>query len=201
MTLKDLLRKKDSPKGQSMLPGDRVPMPEVKLMRSDTHTQEIINAPTFPEDEVLFISEGKERTRSPSSPRSPSRFRSLSNTSTASKDTKAGNSERPRNERRLSQLLHIRSPSHGSRHSSVHVPNDLPQIVDDTNPSEDREASWEERATLLAKENLNSRRGMFSETTSPSGDDSTQSNSRRASLRQGSDAQGDVYPSVQILID
>ena len=193
MTLKDLLRKKDTIKGHSQLPSDHVPTPEVILMRSDTQTQEIISAPSYLEEEAPLVRKSEEGSSSPRSPKSPSRFRSLSTTSTASKDSKAGTTERPGNERRLSQLFHRRSPSHGSRHSSIHIPTDLPQIEDSTKPSEDQEALWEERATLLAKENLNLRRGISAEIASTLNEDShTGPKSTPASVRHISDAQGDV---------
>ena len=164
MTLKDLLKKKDLIKAHSNPPSDYAPpAPEVTLMRSDTHTQEILTAPTIPDDnELPPPRKSHDRPKTPTSPNSSgkrtSRFRSLSSASfTSSKDPKPGGGERPGSERRLSQLLHLRSSSYSSRHSSVHVPDDLPQIERDgvNEKSEDQEARWEERATLLARENLN----------------------------------------------
>ena len=195
MTLKDLLKKKDLIKEQSKPSGDHATItPEVTLMRSDTYTQEIISAPTYPDDEISLASKSQDRPRSPTSAKRPSRFRSLSSTSNGSKDSKAGTGERPGNERRLSQLLHIRSSSYSSRHSSVYVPDDLPQIEDRLNAVEDQEARWEERATLLAKENLNFRHGIATENPSLQ----AESNpilplNGVATAKNISNAEGDVY--------
>ena len=202
MTLKDLLKKKNLIREESKLSGDHaIITPEVILMRSDTHTQEIISAPTYPGDESSLARKSQDRPRTPTSPKWPFRFRSLSSTSNGSKDSKAGVGERPGNERRLSQLLHIRLSSHSSRHSSVYVPDDLPQIEDGVNASEDQEAQWEERATLLAKENLNLWHDIVTEDVSPPmGSDQIAPLNKRASAGLISNAQGDVNSTTKTSI-
>ena len=115
--------------------------PEFTFLRSDTHTQEIINPPSFASDAVPVLIKDSQSTS-----KRPSRFRSSSSISKESKG-----------ERSLSQFFHRHSLSHESRSSSVNVPNDLPSIDDANTGREDREAQWEERATRLAKENLNLR--------------------------------------------
>ncbi|MCJ1311381.1 hypothetical protein MMC25_005052 [Agyrium rufum] len=61
-------------------------------------------------------------------------------------------------EKRRSGLAKLRSVSYSSsRHStSVHVPSDLPSIENGNagQTSEDKEAKWEERATILAREKI-----------------------------------------------
>jgi len=55
-----------------------------------------------------------------------------------------------RSEKRLSSLLNIRPSSQGSRSSPINVPSDLPDI-NDTGETDDKEAQWEKRATILAQ--------------------------------------------------
>ena len=143
MTLKDLLKKKEKAKADEQVPASTSATPEFTIMRTDTHTQEILTPPSFDADEPPSL--GKDKL---SISKRPSRFRSSSFASTASKDL--------RGERRhLSERLHLRSHSHGSSVSSVNVPIDLPDIEDDGTRNEEKEAQWEERATILAKGNPN----------------------------------------------
>lgn len=147
MTLKDLLTRKDSSNsrgGSSRAVGGSSPVvkgssPEFTLMRTNTNSQEIIRPPSP-------ISEGRPTLAadSPSPSRRPFRFRSSSSVSTIPKDA--------RSERRLSSLLHLRNNSRGS---SVNIPTDLPNIDETNKGQEEKEAQWEARATILAKENPN----------------------------------------------
>ncbi|MCJ1357957.1 MAG: hypothetical protein MMC33_007954 [Icmadophila ericetorum] len=144
MTLKDLLKKKDklraSEHGRN---GSLVEAPpNITITRSDTTTNEIL----FPHPPAApMVEEKLETGRS-------RRFRSLSNASSsnASKESKG--------EKRISQILHLRSHSHDS---SVHVPTSLPSIDPANQSHEETEAQWEARATLLAKENFNRPHGIF----------------------------------------
>ncbi|KAJ5371805.1 Tetratricopeptide-like helical [Penicillium concentricum] len=124
------------------------PAPEFKLIRSDTNTQEIITAPSDPNDQTQYLSSPTQEE-----PTSPRRSFQLFNRSP--KLASATSQSPPRRERRLSNLLHLdpRSRSN-SRDSSANIPADLPQIDDDHSASkQEREALWEKRATVLVQQN------------------------------------------------
>ncbi|MCJ1396402.1 hypothetical protein MMC18_009292 [Xylographa bjoerkii] len=148
MTLKDLLGRKDKvqrgiqPDYGSSAPA--VAMPEFTFMRTDTNTQEIIEPPSPLSERPVPV-----RLESSNNAKSPSRFRSSANASISSKEPKA--------ERRLSSLLSLR----GHSHSSINVPTDLPSIDAGTEGDEEHEAKWEQRATILAKENPNLKHGVL----------------------------------------
>ena len=158
MTLKDILKKKDKIKSGDPLPAGSPtdPVPEFTFLRSDTNTQERIKPPTFhdeapPSSDTHHLSKHFSRLRSPSNVSQSSR--------PSSKD-----------EHRLSQRLHLRSHSRSSSQSSINVPRDLPDIQDVAVHGEDKQAQWEERATILAKENPNNRpisQGSHSRPTTP----------------------------------
>ena len=188
MTLKDLLKKKDKLKAprvpQKLAPADRS---EFTIIRSDTNTQEIISPPSFDSDTVSTLDENQ-----PSTSKRPSRFRSLSSVSTASRDSKG--------EKRHSHFLSRRSYSHDPRTSSINVPVDLPSIDDVVNEgTEEREAQWEKRATILAKENPNLRQSTSHNDLGTAARETKLeiSNARREGVGQAaaghiSDAKGDV---------
>ena len=144
MTLRDLLRKKDKIKDNAPPPADSPPVPpmEFTFMRSDTNTEELIRPPSYPDipprDETEPTRKRFSRLRSSST---------ASNVSTASKASSTA-----RSEKRLSERLHIHSHSRASSAGSVNVPSDLPTISDDKAQGEEKEALWEERATILAQE-------------------------------------------------
>ena len=153
MTLKDILKKKEKIKEDVtrsvVSPPDPDPIAEgFTFLRSDTNTQELINPPSF-------TSEAAEPTPHKNEHRLSSHFarlRSSSNASTQSAHSRTS----PKSEKRLSQRLHLnrsRTPSS----SSVNVPADLPDIQDVAVQGEEKEAQWEERATMLAKGNPNNR--------------------------------------------
>ena len=139
-------------------------------MRSNTNTQEIIQPPSPPCATSL-----PDTVNSNTAKRS-SRFRSSSNASTASKFTDAEN--------RLSSLLKLRSHS---RSRSLNIPTDLPSISDRKLGLDDQEAQWEERATILAKENPNLKHNV------PLNEKPDNvATTRPVSVRSISNAQGDV---------
>ena len=150
MTLKDLLKKKEKIRSDvtpSVIPAPDgpPPPPEFTIMRSDTHTQELIRPPTFASDN------NPPPIKDSSVTKRFSRLRSASSASTSSnKSTSPG-------EKRLSQRLHLRSGSRASSQSSINVPTDLPDIQDLSLEGEEKEARWEERATILAKVKPHSR--------------------------------------------
>ncbi|MCJ1288319.1 hypothetical protein MMC26_007674 [Xylographa opegraphella] len=186
MKLKDLLRKKDQ--GQHDIQPDHKPsalvisMPEFTILRTDTNTRETIEPPSPPSESTLPV-----RPESSQNARRLSRFRSFSNASASSREPKA--------ERRLSSLLNLRSHSHGS----ANVPTDLPSIDSSTVGDEEREARWEQRATILAKENPNLKHGVLPTEEFCVGASSLNpfsnplSDARPAIRRSISDAQGDDH--------
>ncbi|MCJ1479279.1 hypothetical protein MMC13_007964 [Lambiella insularis] len=142
MTLKSLLKRKDNIQLDNPSSASALPPSEFTFMRTDTNTQEILEPPSPPPEEPRSNVRG-----SPSNGKYSSRFRSSFSASTASSE--------PKVDRRLSSLLHLRSHS---RSSSINVPIDLPYIVDgNTEGTDEQEAEWEKRATILAKENPNVR--------------------------------------------
>ena len=185
MTLKDLLRRKDriqhdnQPENGASVPA--ASMPEFTFLRTDTNTQEIIEPPSPPSEKLVH-----GRRASSNNANNPSRFRSSSHASTSSTEPKA--------ERRLSSLLGLRSHSR----SSINVPTDLPSIAAGTEGDEEQEAQWEQRATILAKENPNLKHGVPLTEELPAATakwslSSGASNDSKPVIRRSiSDAQGDV---------
>ena len=155
MPLRDILKKKDKVEhdvqGASGLPK----VDDFTFVRTDTHTEEIIVPPTFDEDNIAA-----EDAHGAGRPKILSRFRKASNVSARSQnstnavdDTPVEAGSSPNGKRRLSQRLHLTPKSRASSHSSIIVPSDLPSISDDFDaPVEEKEAKWEERATILAQE-------------------------------------------------
>lgn len=137
MGLRDILRKKEditndpSTVDAASLPSN-LQTPEFRLVRSDTHAQEVIEPPS-PDHHSRRqhdVDASYLRASSPGRSRSASVSSQLSTASTSSKARK-----------RLSERLHLSRP----RSSSAHVPQDLPDIVADGNV----EDQWEKRATML----------------------------------------------------
>lgn len=143
MTLKDILTKKEKIKK------DVTPNAEgFTFLRSDSNTQELIRPPSF-------TNEAAEPTLPKTQHRLSSHFSRLRSSSDASTHS-AQSRTSPKSEKRLSQRLHLnrsRTPSL----SSVNVPTDLPEIQDLAVQGEEKEAKWEERATILAKGNPNNK--------------------------------------------
>lgn len=188
MPLKDLLKKRDKIKAggenKQASPPPQSPT-EFTFMRSDTNSQELIQPPSFP---------GEDAPPPPSheyhSSKLVSRFRSSSNASTTSKASSKG-------EKRLSHRLHLRSASRASSFSSI-IPEDLPSIEDGAIGSEEKEAKWEERATILAKENAITH-NPTDVTTEKSGLESRgDSGSGPQITRNISDAKGDVRVGAEV---
>ena len=153
MTLKGILKKREKIKEDVTPSAVSPPEPDAiadgfTFLRSDTNTQELIKPPSF-------TSEAAVPTPHKSEHRLSSRFSRLRSSSDASThSTQSGVSHK--SEKRLSQRLHLnrsRTPSS----SSVNVPTDLPDIKDHAVQGEEKEAQWEERATMLAKGNPNNR--------------------------------------------
>jgi Sel1 repeat len=154
MPLKDLLKKKEktsqdanegAPAPETLPTPQTLPIPEFTFMRTDTNTQEIIRPPSFAGDNDPIPTPPENLTPPPK--RSLSRFRKSSIPSPKESTTPT---------RKLSQRLHL---SRASSTTSVHIPPDLPTIPDpytQKGDQQEREAQWEERATILAKESKSS---------------------------------------------
>ncbi|EDU50457.1 conserved hypothetical protein [Pyrenophora tritici-repentis Pt-1C-BFP] len=138
MTLKDLLKKKDkirdegaptSPTGPTLSPD----IPEFHFFRTTTSTQESIEPPSFPGDPT------REAPLLSPAPRGAfGRFRSRSSTS-----AQGGG---------IAERLHFGRSRSGS---SVNVPDNLPEVGGDgVARTEDDEAKWEKRATVLVTATL-----------------------------------------------
>ena len=175
--LKDLLKKKDNITKNAQPPSKPADLavPEFRIIRTTTETEEIIEPPHFEVDDVKPANAGKEpkrerrrtlfsRSASAGTPKNADKTR----TSLDGEDTKGSSlAIRPKNERRLSERLHIggRSRSKTNETTSSHLPENLPAApdavsvpsirvdgADDGNKyaNAQREAQWEKRATILA---------------------------------------------------
>lgn len=143
MALKDLLKKKDkirdegatptSPMGPTLSPD----VPEFQFFRTTTSTQETIEPPSFPGDPTR-----ESPLLSPTSRGKFGRFRSRS--SASSQGSQAGGEQK---HDKLAERLHFgRSRSS----SSINVPDNLPEVGGDgVARTEEEEAKWETRATVL----------------------------------------------------
>ena len=149
MPFRDLLKKKEKIEEQTdyRQPQQREalePPPAFKIVRSDTHTEELLDPPSFsPSDD-----RSPRPARSPPSPqRSIGRFRSISRGGDAEGSPK-------KDHKRLSDMLHLnRDKSRSSSISSANLPSNLPDVPDaytDRGDQEEKEAKWEQRATILA---------------------------------------------------
>lgn len=144
MTLKDLLKKKDKIKDEGAAPGSRdgptlsPDVPEFQFFRTTTSTQETIEPPSFPGDPTR-----KQPLLAPEPQGKFGRFRSHSNAS--SRD--GGKSHET-----LVERLHL---GRNRSSSSANVPDNLPEVGGDgVARTEEEEARWEKRATVLVTEGL-----------------------------------------------
>ncbi|KAF4154127.1 hypothetical protein CNMCM6936_003900 [Aspergillus lentulus] len=159
MPLRDILHKKDKINDSgSQYPPD-VPsnaVPEIKFIRSDTISHEVIDPSSTGGDVSEHRGDhGQSDLLEPSRPSSSTHRRSLnifSRSRSPSDSSEPASPSRPRGEHRLSQLLHRDRGSRRASSSSVNVPSDLPQISDDKVDEQEREAQWEKRATILAQQ-------------------------------------------------
>ena len=156
MPFRDLLKKKDrieeqpdyaSPQQRDTLE----PPPSFRFVRSDTHSEELLDPPSFsPSDDQPprgAQSPPREVHSPPSPQRSISRLRGFSRSSDADGSPK-------KEHKRLSDRLHLhRDRPRSSSTSSANLPSNLPEIPDaysDKVDQEEKEARWEQRATILA---------------------------------------------------
>lgn len=197
MPLKDLLKKKDklsNDEDKTPVVSETPEVPEFTFLRTDTNTQEVIQPPSFADD-----SKGVTVPPAPSMPPDTPQTSSKLSLGRLRKGSNASPSlDPPKEHRRLSQRLHLGSKSRASSTSSVNVPVDMPTITDaysEAGDKEEKEAKWEERATLLAMKNVHNRAPtaeMSQMSISPACADSHQrSHSRSRSIRSISDIESD----------
>lgn len=195
MTLRDLLKKKDKieernatqPQAQKQ---ESLEPPPFKIYRSDTNTEELIKPPSFASDKDFSQPSGA--TGAPPSP--PSGRSPLGRLGSFSRSSDRDGSPQ-KEHKRLSERLHLGSMSK-SRSSSAHssnLPSNLPDIPDAYSPrgdQEEKEAEWEQRATMLA----NTTRPRTPDASSAPAADMSQLSveSPRGRPRSISDAQSDV---------
>jgi TPR repeat protein len=198
MPFKDLLKKKDKlaedDDGQTPDVSQPPKTPEFKFIRTDTTSQEVIEPPSFAGDQNAVTFPPR-----PSTPPDTSHTSSKLSLGRLRKGSNASPSpDSPKEHKRLSQRLHLGSKSRASSTSSVNIPADLPTITDpysEDGDKQEKEAKWEERATILARENLHSRppvAEMSHMSVGPADTGSHQrSHSRSRSIRSISDVESD----------
>ncbi|KAF1989621.1 HCP-like protein [Aulographum hederae CBS 113979] len=205
MPLKDLLKKKEKVENvpaQDPPATAAAPAPEFTFLRSTTTTQEVIEPPNHPDDvttpsfksQNLEVSKRQSRFRRSSNasqtqglPTPESRNSSINTAGSVSPDNR---SSKHKSDRRLSHRLHLTSRSRTASSTSVNLPSDLPELdAVESKEDDEKEAQWEQRATLLAKSNVVPR------PDSAGGDDGYKSSDGkrpRARSRTVSDAPGDA---------
>jgi hypothetical protein len=159
MTLKDLLKKKDKIKDEGATPAMRSgpilspDVPEFQFFRTTTSTQESIEPPSFPGDPTR-----EQPLLSPEPRGAFGRFRRHSNA--ASQGSHTGTTEGVA--KGLERLHFGRTRSS----SSAHVPENLPEVGGDgVARTEDEEAKWEKRATVLVTEGALNQGGVSGPST------------------------------------
>ncbi|KAL8374940.1 hypothetical protein RB599_001578 [Gaeumannomyces hyphopodioides] len=161
MGLRDLLKKKDKDADEGgpaeKQQSDDLPKPpDFKFIRSDTHGAEVIHPPSAPVTPKMAAAD----SGSVSGGEGGGGRRSFFGGSSRKRDASTGHlgsgeEKKEKGLRRLSQKLHL-GRSGGGGPSSENVPQDLPEIVVGPAAGTDGdgdEAQWEQRATLLAREN------------------------------------------------
>jgi TPR repeat protein len=197
MPLKDLLKKKDklsNDEGKISAVPQTAEAPEFKFLRTDTYSQEVIEPPSFADD----LKGAAVPLRPSTPPDAPQTSSKLSLGRLRKGSSASPSADSPKEHRRLSQRLHLGSKSRASSTSSVNIPADLPTIADPYSESGDKqetEAKWEERATILARENVHSHlptAEMSQMSINPADAGSQQrSHSRSRSIRSISDVESD----------
>ncbi|ODH20509.1 hypothetical protein ACO22_05872 [Paracoccidioides brasiliensis] len=172
------------------------PHPEFKFIRTDTVSEERIHPPSLedtnlqsdpsshahpfhPNSQSQSQCQFESQSTTTSSPSTTSRkrfsrFRRHSNVSSAASGENSPNNDRSpsrseKDERPLSQRLHLNRSSRAASTSSGLLPADLPQIGPDTGDAQELEAQWEKRATVLVQGTLTGI-GVRSVSPQPQGD-------------------------------
>lgn len=210
MPLRDFLQKKDqinedhaNYRYTTGLPSGTVnPVPEIRFVAPDpapTTSNEPSSPPTCDDSIGSEVdnhsASNSNRLSLGSSPASSPQRRSLSlllhrssrsrSPSESSTGASPSGSPPPSRQRRLSNLLH-RGHSGSPSPISAHIPADLPRIEDDgKGDTQDKEAQWERRATVLVQQNTQIGSPGLSL-------DSTYGNGQSASTRARSSSRGVV---------
>ena len=170
--LKELLKKKEKI-GQDTqpLPQASLNVPEFKIIRTTTESEEAIEPPSYPDDNGIPSQKArKPKDRWSKEHKHHLGFRKSSNAEETKDPTAAAESSqlpvRPKADRRLSERLHLHRQSRSpSADSSNNLPQNLPDAPTAVGPTEggnaqeekevkaQREAQWEKRATILAQSN------------------------------------------------
>ena len=174
--LRDRLRRKNQlSRSHENADSVRTAVPALTIVRSDTHSREILNPPSFgPEKpDGAWEHASGDIARGSSHPKStPSRS--------------------PPGESRLSSIFHLRSHSRTKSNSASVQEDQRPLGSDQLEDSEDKEAQWEKKATILAQDHA----GLFHEPRLGLSTGSTEglekARDASPSRRSISDAQGDV---------
>jgi hypothetical protein len=153
MPLRDHFKKKEKSEADSTSAEALPPPPHFTFLRSDTHTEEVLSLPDDPPNDPYdrpSSADGSSEGPRARLSRFTGRSRSQSTASNASRTSEASKSkDRLAGSKRLSQRLGLRKDT-----SSAAVPQDLPDIHDGQDGDGD---AWEQRATILARENEKNR--------------------------------------------
>ena len=200
MPLKDILKKKhhiqadqtaSNPPHSTLAPP--ISPEGFTFMRSDTNTQEIITPPTFAGDDS-FPSE--KDLSSPEKHKRRSLFHRASSNGVPTHpppvpepSPKDRPTERPGGVRRISaQVMRFSNRDRAGSTGSVTLPQELPEIEGGRVGEVEREAKWEERATILANADV-----RVSEKGGEPGRDGAVGGSERKGLKRSvSGPEGDV---------
>lgn len=186
MPFKDLLKKKEKIESTDAVLTETAVLPkasEFTFMRTDTNTQELIQPPRFDSDDRLDAPAQASTT--------PKRFSRFRKGSTSQSEQSA--SPPAKEHKRLSQRLHLSGSGHSRSNSSINLPDNLPEVPNAYSVEGDvqeKEAIWEERATLLASQRPLSSAGTPAAIVGQLGPASTTDASGRS--RSPSDAASDV---------
>lgn len=200
MPLRNLLKKKEKieektdtysrPSSQPQQLQQAFDPPQVKIFRSDTHTEELLSPPSFPDESAPAPNQTFYHALPTSQEKS---FHRVQESSWTSEREEASQKQH----RSLSDRLHLssknRSKSAGA--TSSHVPAGLPEIPDAYTrggDEEEKQAEWEQRATVLVSANRspNARPELAHSTTGMSQLSIGESQRRRSASI--SDAESDV---------
>ncbi|KAF2850746.1 HCP-like protein [Plenodomus tracheiphilus IPT5] len=178
MTLKDLLKKKEKithDTGTTTTPRTLSPsIPEFQFLRTTTSTQETIEPPSFPGDPTRY----DKPLLSPEPHSRFGRFRSKSS---------AGQSAGWQQSKLAERLNFGRTRSA----TSINVPDNLPEVGGDgVARTEEEEAKWEKRATVLVTEGLAHGAGGGSQPGTPSFENADFGAVRPAAARGGTESVG-----------
>ena len=204
--LRELLKKKDKIENDATpVQPANLNVPEFTIMRTTTTTEELIHPPDYPDQDIQV--EKRNSREKKREHRHTLGFRKSSNAEYTKDSTAATESStlpvRPKQERRISERLHLTKHSRSpSADGSANVPKDLPDAPaavgpaekgaapQDKTETEQREAQWEKRATVLVQGNpvLLQQQQQQVAAASQRGKDSTRSKSRSPSI---SDKRGD----------